>query len=133
MKTKVLIVDDSIAVVRQMTKLLESFGGYDVVGHAKNGAEAVKLFKTVKPEIVLMDIIMPMMDGIQSLRTIKKLDPNAKVVMLTALGGVSKKVEDAVRLGALSVISKPIDPEKVRTVLEQIVKIGVGGSDTSFS
>jgi two-component system, chemotaxis family, chemotaxis protein CheY len=119
MNTRVLIADDSIAAAHQITELLERLGGYEVVGHAKDGAQAVRLFKTLKPEIVLMDILMPMMDGIQSLRTIIKLDPGAKVVMVSAMGGVSKKVEEAVRLGALSVISKPFEPEKVRAVMKQ--------------
>ncbi|MBW1808495.1 MAG: response regulator [Deltaproteobacteria bacterium] len=119
MRTKVLIADDSISVARQITQMLESFGGYDVIGHAKNGAEAVRLFKTVNPEIVLMDILMPIMDGIQALRTIIRLDPYAKVVMISSMGGVSKKVEEAVRLGALNIISKPLEPEKFRTILEK--------------
>jgi two-component system, chemotaxis family, chemotaxis protein CheY len=119
MNTRVLIVDDSITAAHQITELLEGFGEFEVVGHASNGAQAVRLFKTLKPEIVLMDILMPMMDGIQSLRTIIKLDPGAKVVMVSAMGGVRKKVEEAVRLGAQSVISKPFEPEKVHTALKQ--------------
>jgi len=120
MSHKVLVVDDSVAIARQLTKLVEGFGGYDVVGHAKNGAEAVKLFKSLQPEVVLMDIVMPMMDGIQSLRTLLRLDPDAKVVMISSMGGVGAKVEEALRLGARSVISKPFEPERVRAALEKL-------------
>jgi len=120
MSHKVLVVDDSIAIARQLTKLVEGFGGYEVVGHAKNGAEAVKLFKSLEPDVVLMDIVMPMMDGIQSLRTLLRLDPDAKVVMISSMGGVGAKVEEALRLGASSVISKPFEPERVRAALEKL-------------
>ncbi len=120
MSHKVLVVDDSIAIARQLTKLVEGFGGYEVVGHAKNGAEAVKLFKSLEPDVILMDIVMPMMDGIQSLRTLLRLDPEAKVVMISSMGGVGAKVEEALRLGAKNVISKPFEPERVRAALEKL-------------
>jgi two-component system, chemotaxis family, chemotaxis protein CheY len=122
MERKVLVVDDSLAVARQLTKMLEEFGGYQVVGHAKNGAEAVKLFKTLQPDLVLMDIVMPMMDGIQSLRTLMRLDPSAKVVVVSSVGGVGQKVEEAIRFGAQNVISKPFEAEKVRSILDGVFK-----------
>jgi two-component system, chemotaxis family, chemotaxis protein CheY len=118
MARKVLVVDDSVAIARQLTKLLTDLGDYEVVAHAKNGAEAVKLFKTVTPDLVLMDIVMPMMDGIQSLRTLLRLDPAARVVMVSSLGGVGAKVEEAIRLGARAVISKPFESDRIRAVLD---------------
>lgn len=124
MSHKVLVVDDSIAIARQLTKMVESFGGYQVVGHAKNGAEAVKLFKTLGPDIVLLDIVMPMMDGLQSLRTLMRLDPEAKVIVISSVGGVGQKVEEAIRLGARSVVSKPFEEEKVKSVLERVLQEG---------
>jgi two-component system chemotaxis response regulator CheY len=126
MSHKVLVVDDSIAIARQLTKMVESFGGYQVVGHAKNGAEAVKLFKTLEPDIVLLDIVMPMMDGLQSLRTLMRLDPEAKVIVISSVGGVGQKVEEAIRLGARSVVSKPFEEEKVKSVLERVLQEGQG-------
>jgi two-component system chemotaxis response regulator CheY len=120
MSHKVLVVDDSIAIASQLTKMVEGFGGYQVVGHAKNGAEAVKLFKTLSPDIVLLDIVMPMMDGLQSLRTLMRLDPEAKVIVISSVGGVGQKVEEAIRLGARSVISKPFEEEKVKSILERV-------------
>lgn len=124
MSHKVLVVDDSIAIARQLTKMVESFGGYQVVGHAKNGAEAVKLFKTLSPDIVLLDIVMPMMDGLQSLRTLMRLDPEAKVIVISSVGGVGQKVEEAIRLGARSVVSKPFEEDKVKAVLERVLQEG---------
>ncbi len=122
MSSKVLVVDDSIAIARQLTKMVEGFGGYQVVGHAKNGAEAVKLFKTLGPDIVLLDIVMPMMDGLQSLRTLMRLDPEAKVIVISSVGGVGQKVEEAIRLGARSVISKPFEEDKVKSILERVLE-----------
>jgi len=124
MSHKVLVVDDSIAIARQLTKMVEGFGEYQVVGHAKNGAEAVKLFKTLGPDIVLLDIVMPMMDGLQSLRTLMRLDPEAKVIVISSVGGVGQKVEEAIRLGARSVVSKPFEEDKVKSVLERVLKEG---------
>ena len=122
MSSKVLVVDDSIAIARQLTKMVEGFGGYQIVGHAKNGAEAVKLFKTLSPDVVLMDIVMPMMDGLQSLRTLMRLDPEAKVIVISSVGGVGQKVEEAIRLGAQCVISKPFEEEKVKSMLERVIE-----------
>jgi two-component system chemotaxis response regulator CheY len=120
MARKVLLVDDSVAIARQLTKLVQELGDYEVVAHARNGAEAVKLFKTAAPDVVLMDIVMPMMDGIQSLRTLLRLDPAAKVVMVSSLGGVGAKVEEAIRLGARAVISKPFEADRIRGVLDSL-------------
>lgn len=119
MSRKVLVVDDSLASARQLTKVLEDLGGYEVVGHARNGAEAVKLYKSLSPELVLMDIIMPMMDGIQSLRTLLKIDPGARVIMLSSMGGVGSQAEEALRLGARNVISKPFEPDRLRQILDR--------------
>ena len=124
MSHKVLVVDDSIAIARQLTKMVEGFGGYQVIGHAKNGAEAVKLFKTLGPDIVLLDIVMPMMDGLQSLRTLMRLDPEAKVIVISSVGGVGQKVEEAIRLGARSVVSKPFEEDKVKAALERVLQEG---------
>jgi two-component system chemotaxis response regulator CheY len=120
MGRRVLVVDDSIAIARQLTGLVEGFGGYEVVGHARNGAEAIKLYKTLAPDVVLMDIVMPMMDGIQSLRTLLRLDPEAQVVMVSSMGGVGDKVEESLRLGAKSVIAKPFDPDQIRAALDKL-------------
>ncbi|RLB58722.1 MAG: response regulator [Deltaproteobacteria bacterium] len=120
MKKKILVVDDSIAVARQLGKVIEEFDDYEVIGHARDGAEAIKLYKTLNPDVVLMDIVMPMMDGIQSLRTLMRVDPQARVVMVSSVGGVGQKVEDALRLGARNVVSKPFEPEKIKSVLDKV-------------
>lgn len=78
MGVKVLIVDDA-AFMRMMIKNILSKSGYDIVGEAENGVQAVAKFKELKPELVTMDITMPEMDGITAVKEIKKLDPTAKI------------------------------------------------------
>ena len=114
---KVLLVDDSAAIARQLHKIVDATEGFEVVGHAKNGIEAIKLFMTLKPDITFMDIVMPEMDGLQAIRSIKNLDKNAKILVISSAGGVSEKVTEALRFGAMSVVPKPFDPEKVKAIL----------------
>jgi two-component system, chemotaxis family, chemotaxis protein CheY len=120
MKHTVLIVDDSLTSSRQLTRLIEGLDSCTVTGHASNGAEALRLYETLHPDLVLMDILMPTMDGLESLRTIMKRDPSACVVMVTSLGGVASKVEEALKLGARHVITKPFDPDNVRAIVTNV-------------
>ncbi len=114
---KVLIVDDSIAVVRQLEKIVSGTGEFSVVGHAKNGVEAIKMNQTEHPDIICMDMNMPGMDGLTALRTLMALNPATKVVMVTSLGGVGDKFTEAMKMGARAVISKPFEAELVLQVL----------------
>ncbi|RME26491.1 MAG: response regulator [Deltaproteobacteria bacterium] len=120
MRKSILIVDDSIAVAKQLENVVESFAEYEIVGHARDGAEAIRLYKNLKPDVVLMDIVMPLMDGLQSLRALMKIDPQAKVIMVSSVGGVGDKVEEALKLGARHVVSKPFEAEKLKAVLDRV-------------
>jgi two-component system chemotaxis response regulator CheY len=117
---KVLLVDDSISVARQIEKILVDSGEFQVLGHAKNGLEALKMFQSLQPDIICMDMNMPGMDGITALRTLMALDKNVKVVMITSLGGVGEKFNEAIKLGAKNVISKPFESENVLKILRQL-------------
>ena len=117
---KVLIVDDSISVARQMEKIIAESGDFQVVGHGKNGMEAIKLYQSEHPDIVCMDMNMPIMDGLTALRTLMALDNNAKVVMVTSLGGSGDKFTEALKLGARNVISKPFETATVLKVLRDL-------------
>ncbi len=117
---KVLIVDDSISVARQLEKILTESGDFEVVGHGKNGMEAIKLHQSLHPDIICMDMNMPVMDGLTALRTLTALDKNVKVVMVTSLGGVGDKYAEALKLGARNVISKPFEQETVLKVLRDL-------------
>ena len=117
---KVLIVDDSISVARQLEKILTGSGEFEVVGHGKNGMEAIKMHQSLHPDIICMDMNMPVMDGLTALRTLTALDKNVKIVMVTSLGGVGDKYAEALKLGARNVISKPFEQETVLKVLRDL-------------
>ncbi len=119
-KKKVLLVDDSIVFTRLLQKILEDSGLFEIIGHAVNGIEGIKLYTTLKPDIVCMDLIMPEMDGLQAIRTIISLDKNAKIVVVSSAAGVESKVTEAMRFGARNAISKPLDPEKVIEILNNL-------------
>lgn len=88
MATKVLIVDDA-AFMRMMIKDILVKNGFDVVGEAENGAQAVEKFKETSPDLVTMDITMPEMDGITALKEIKQIDASAKIIMCSAMAAVN--------------------------------------------
>jgi len=114
---KVLVVDDSLSVARQLEKILSESGEFTCVGHAKNGAEAIKMNHAEDPDIICMDMNMPGMDGLTALRSLSMLDKEVKVVMVTSLGGVGDKFTEALKLGARNVISKPFEADDVLKIL----------------
>lgn len=115
----VLMVDDSKTSRRILRATLER-GGFTIVGEASNGEEGYIKYKELKPDIVTMDITMPSMDGIESLTLIKKVDSDAKVVMITAAGQKEKMVE-ALKRGAEEFITKPFEDDKVLETLNRVV------------
>lgn len=117
---KVLVVDDSLSVARQLEKIINESGDFVCVGHAKNGADAIKMNHSENPDIICMDMNMPGMDGLTALRSLAVLDKEVKVIMVTSLGGVGDKFAEALKLGAKSVISKPFEAETVLTVLRSL-------------
>lgn len=116
MSTNILIVDDAPFVRRTLKKILEE-AGFNVVGEAGDGNEAVTMYGSLKPDLVTMDITMPELDGIDAVRAIIKQDPNAKIVMCSAVGQ-QDKVVDAVRAGAKDFIVKPFKKERVLSAIE---------------
>jgi two-component system chemotaxis response regulator CheY len=119
-KKTVLVVDDSVVTARRIKKILQASGFFEVVGHAKNGLEAIRLFAALRPDLVCMDLIMPEMDGLQAIRNIMSLDKDAKIVVISSAGGIGEKLSDALKFGARDVISKPFDPERIIRLLESI-------------
>ncbi|MEK7278327.1 MAG: response regulator [Chloroflexota bacterium] len=107
---KILIVDDAEFLRVRISKMLVG-GGHEVI-EADNGLNAVNTYKSAKPDVVLMDITMPEMDGLAALKEIRAADPNARVVMLTALGQESVVLE-AIKSGAKDFVVKPFEPERV--------------------
>ncbi len=108
---RVLVVDDA-AFMRMLIKKILTQAGHQVVGEASNGKEAVEKYKELKPDLVTMDIVMPEMDGITAVKEIMKIDPNAKIIMITAVGQEAKVME-ALKSGAKGYIVKPFQAPKV--------------------
>ncbi|OQY47607.1 MAG: two-component system response regulator [Anaerolineaceae bacterium 4572_78] len=116
--SKVMIVDDAQFMRVRLSKLLTR-NGYEVV-EAENGEQAVKVFKSASPDVVLMDITMPHKDGLEALSEIREFDSKAKVIMLTALGQESMIVQ-AVQAGAKDYVVKPFNPKRVMSALEKVL------------
>ncbi len=116
--TKVLIVDDAEFLRVRISKMLVG-DGYEVF-EAENGLKAIEAFIANKPDMVLMDVTMPEMDGLTALKELRKLDPNAKVIMLTALGQESIVLE-AVKSGAKDFIVKPFERDRVMSAINKLL------------
>ena len=121
MAHKVLIVDD-LAFIKLIIRDILEKRGLEVAGEASNGIEAVEMYIKLKPDVVLMDITMPRMDGIQSLSKIMSLDPNAKVIMCSALGQ-QKLIIQAIKLGAKDFIVKPFKAERIIGAIKKTLNL----------
>ena len=114
---RVLVVDDA-AFMRKMVSDALAKAGHEVNGEACNGVEAVESFRTLKPELTTLDITMPEKDGLAALGDIMTLDPNARVIMCSALGQESKVLE-SIKLGARDFVVKPFKPERVLEAVDK--------------
>ena len=119
MAKNILICDDA-AFMRMMIKDILTKNGYNVVGEAENGAKAVEKYQELKPELVLMDITMPEMDGIQALKAIKAADPSATVIMCSAMGQQAMVIE-SIQSGAKDFIVKPFQQDRVLEAVRKVV------------
>lgn len=115
---KILVVDDAM-FMRNTLKMMLVNDGHKVVGEAKNGIEAIEKYKTLRPDVVTMDIHMPEMGGLDALQEIIAYDKDAKIVMITAAGDQGHVME-AMRLGAVNFIVKPFTEDKVVKVMNSI-------------
>lgn len=116
---RVLIVDDA-ALMRMMIKKIIASRGYEVVGEAENGPKAVELYKKLRPNVAIIDIAMPEMDGIEVVKAIRQFDPRANIIVCSAV--VTKTaVEEAFRAGAKSFIAKPFRKDRLLQAVDQAV------------
>lgn len=113
---RILVVDDAAFMRMRVVKLLAAQG--HELEEAENGQEAVHKYEAVRPDLVLMDITMPLMDGIAATRAIKAQDPDARVVMVSALGQQTMVIE-AIKAGARDFVVKPFEPEKILQTVER--------------
>lgn len=114
----VLVVDDSKTSRKILSDVLTRMG-LEVIGEAVNGEEGFLKYKELRPDIVTMDITMPVMNGLESLLLIKHEDANAKVVMITAAGQKNNLMQ-AVKAGAEEFLTKPLEEEEIRRVIGEI-------------
>jgi len=119
MAKNILICDDA-AFMRMMIKDILTKNGYNVAGEAENGLKAIEKYKEVSPDLVLMDITMPEMDGIQALKEIKKRDGSATVIMCSAMGQQAMVIE-SIQAGAKDFIVKPFQAERVIEAVKKVV------------
>ncbi|MCG9967956.1 response regulator [Pelotomaculum terephthalicicum JT] len=119
MGKRILIVDDA-AFMRMMIKNIVTKNGYEVVGEAENGQVAVDLYKQHKPDLVTMDITMPEMNGIEGVKAIRGIDPNANVIMCSAMGQQAMVME-AIQAGAKDFIVKPFQQDRILQAIERVM------------
>ena len=119
MAKNILICDDA-AFMRMMIKDILTKNGYNIVGEAENGAKAVEKYNELKPDLVLMDITMPEMDGIEALKKIKSGDPNASIIMCSAMGQRAMVIE-SIQSGAKDFIVKPFQADRVLEAVQKVV------------
>ena len=119
MAKNILICDDA-AFMRMMIKDILTKNGYNIVGEAENGAKAVEKYAELKPDLVLMDITMPEMDGIEALKKIKAADANASIIMCSAMGQQAMGIE-SIQSGAKDFIVKPFQADRVLEAVQKVV------------
>ncbi|MBR6382068.1 MAG: response regulator [Lachnospiraceae bacterium] len=119
-KIRIMIVDDSKTSRKLLRGILER-GGYEVVCEAVDGEDAWGKYREIRPDLVTMDITMPKMDGVEALSMIRKEDPTARVVMISA-SGQREKMTMAIRRGASDFITKPFDEKKVLATVGAVLE-----------
>jgi len=118
---RAVVADDERFILQILVKMLERLG-IEVVGMAENGQECVNLYQVHKPDLVVLDIAMPVMDGLQALEEIRRFDPEANVLMCTSFSS-RQYITEAERLGAKGYLSKPFDLEKIRAKVGGICEL----------
>ena len=120
--TSILIVDDRAEVIAVFRDFLE-FEGYEVVGEAMSGEEAISLYKQTMPDVVLMDILMPGMSGHEAAREIIRIDPDARIIAVTAFGREGLR-EECIDAGCIGFVSKPFDMDDLLDAINVAVSDG---------
>lgn len=119
MANGILVVDDA-AFMRMMIKDVLSKNGYEILGEAENGQKAIEKYKELTPDLVIMDITMPEVDGIQAVKEIKKFDSNAKIIMCSAMGQQAMVIE-SIQAGARDFIVKPFQADRVVEAVKKVI------------
>lgn len=117
----ILLVDDAAFMRLSLKQMLEPHG-HKVIAEAEDGAQAIDRFKACKPDITILDITMPEVSGLDALKSIKELDPQAKVVICSALGQ-QEQLARAIELGANDFIVKPFQPERMLAAIDKVLNM----------
>ncbi len=125
-KINILLVDDSRIVLAELARLLGDIDDIAIVGLANDGAAAIRIANESMPDLVLMDIVMPGLDGLSALRTIKSMHPEIQIAMVSSVGGDLAKAEEAFKLGAFQVVGKPFDADVIESLIESVREILLG-------
>ena len=119
---RLLIVDDAMIMRKRIKDIAEEVG-WEVVGEAKNGEEALELYAKESPDLVTLDIVMPKMDGVAALRALMATDPQARVVMVTAVNQKAKLTE-CIQVGALDFLVKPFEKDHLQRLFKKYLTLG---------
>jgi two-component system chemotaxis response regulator CheY len=122
MAIDVLLVDD-LTFIRNVLRAILATAGFHVTGEATTGRQAIELYREARPDVVLMDITMPELDGLDALRAIREHDPQANVIMCSALGQ-ERLMADAIAAGARDFVVKPFTPERIIAAVKIVLDIG---------
>ena len=117
----ILIVDDAAFMRMTIKKMVEAYG-HTVVGEAGNGVEGISQYKALKPDVVFLDLTMPEMNGMETIKHIKDFDPHAKVIVCTAMGQ-QERIAQAIQNGAVDFIVKPFKVERIGAAVEKVLKM----------
>lgn len=120
MSTTIMVVDDSPFASKHIKDIVED-NGYEVIGYAKDGEEAIELYKELKPDIVILDIIMPGLNGLETAEILKKQDPAVKILMLSSLCDAGT-MEEVKSIGVKHLIPKPLEADVLLASLELVSK-----------
>lgn len=119
MAKRIMIVDDA-AFMRMMLKNILAKGGYEICEEAQDGVQAVEKFVANNPDLTIMDITMPNMNGLDALKKIKSINPSAKVIMCSAMGQEAMVV-DAIKAGAMDFVVKPFQGDRLLAAIERVM------------
>jgi two-component system chemotaxis response regulator CheY len=120
MAKRLLVVDDAM-IMRMRIKDIASEVGWEVAGEASDGEEAIRRYKELRPDLVTLDIVMPKMDGVSTLRQLKQECPEARVVIVSAVDQ-KEKLSECIRLGVLDFIVKPFDKARLKSFFEKYAR-----------
>lgn len=118
---RVLLADDHAVLRKGLSALMTEYGGIEVVGEAENGAEAVKLASRFKPDVVVMDLMMPVMDGLEATLKILEQMPEANIMVLTTFGE-AEAIRTALKSGAKGAVTKDLDPDELMAAIRAVAR-----------